>query len=111
MLTATFLPLFMFFQAPSPMPSAQPRPSETPQAQAQARPISSPEREEPPIVSKHSINIGGRTLNYTTTTGFMPIKNAVSGETEARMFYIAYTLDGVTASEKRPLMFSFNGGP
>jgi len=39
----------------------------------------------------------------------MPIKNAVSGETEARLFYIAYTLDD--PPNKRPLMFSFNGGP
>jgi len=39
----------------------------------------------------------------------MPIKNAVSGETEARLFYIAYTLDD--PQNKRPLMFSFNGGP
>ena len=39
----------------------------------------------------------------------MPIKNAVSGETEARVFYIAYTLDNPPA--RRPLMFSFNGGP
>jgi carboxypeptidase C (cathepsin A) len=36
--------------------------------------------------------IGGRTLNYSVTTGFMPIKNAVSGDTEARIFYMAYTL-------------------
>jgi len=39
----------------------------------------------------------------------MPIKNAVSGETEARLFYVAYTLDD--PPNKRPLMFSFNGGP
>jgi len=39
----------------------------------------------------------------------MPIKNAASGETEARIFYIAYTLDNPPAG--RPLMFSFNGGP
>lgn len=39
----------------------------------------------------------------------MPLKNATSGETEARMFYMAYTLDNAPAG--RPLMFSFNGGP
>lgn len=39
----------------------------------------------------------------------MPIKNAVSGDTEARIFYMAYTLDDPPAG--RPLMFSFNGGP
>ena len=65
--------------------------------------------DEPPVVKKQSIRVGGRQLSYTTTTGFMPIKNAVSGETEARIFYMAYTLDDAPAG--RPLMFSFNGGP
>jgi len=39
----------------------------------------------------------------------MPIKNAVSGDTEARIFYMAYTLNDPPPG--RPLMFSFNGGP
>lgn len=60
-------------------------------------------------MTKHSIRIGNRQLNYTVSTGFMPIKNAVSGDTEARIFYMAYTLDDPPAG--RPLMFSFNGGP
>jgi carboxypeptidase C (cathepsin A) len=38
----------------------------------------------------------------------MPIKNR-DGETEARMFFMAYTLD--EARGRRPLTFSFNGGP
>src|SRR5262249_22139105 len=40
----------------------------------------------------------------------MPIMNA-SGETEAHIFYVAYTLDGVENPSKRPLTFAFNGGP
>lgn len=60
-------------------------------------------------MTKHSIRMGNRQLNYTVSTGFMPIKNAVSGDTEARVFYMAYTLDDPPAG--RPLMFSFNGGP
>ena len=65
--------------------------------------------EEPDSLKKHTVNAGGRTLNYTTRTGFMPIRNAQTGETEAKIFYMAYTLDNPPA--KRPLMFSFNGGP
>lgn len=38
----------------------------------------------------------------------MPIKNR-DGETEARLFFMAYTLDD--ARGRRPLTFSFNGGP
>ena len=38
----------------------------------------------------------------------MPIKDK-AGKTEAKMFFMAYTLKGATKA--RPLMFSFNGGP
>ena len=82
---------------------AEGQPSQTPAARPSAPP------EEPPVVTKRSIRLGSRALNYTVTTGFMPIKNSVSGETEARIFFMAYTLDNPPAG--RPLMFSFNGGP
>lgn len=66
--------------------------------------------DETPVVRKHEITLKGRALRYTTTTGMMPIRNA-EGVTEAHIFYMAYTLDGVTDPSKRRLMFSFNGGP
>src|SRR5271165_6583269 len=66
-------------------------------------------KEEPPIITHHEIHVGGRILKYTATTGYMPIRNEESGEVEANIFFMAYTLDGAPA--KRPLMFSFNGGP
>lgn len=66
--------------------------------------------EEPLSVTRHSIRVKNTLLNYTVTTGFMPIKNR-DGETEARMFFMAYTADRKTDAAKRPLMFSFNGGP
>jgi len=40
----------------------------------------------------------------------MPIKNR-DGETEARLFFMAYTLDDPANRARRPLTFSFNGGP
>ncbi len=102
MIASILLPLLLLFQAPT----ISPRPTETPKpAEAAAQ------KDEPPVVTKHTAKIGGRTINYSVTTGFMPIKNAVSGDTEARIFYMAYTLDGVTDPKTRPLMFSFNGGP
>jgi len=69
-----------------------------------------PSPEEPPVVTHHSITVGGKELRYTATTGMMPIKNR-DGETEARMFFVAYTLDGVENRSQRPMTFSFNGGP
>jgi carboxypeptidase C (cathepsin A) len=65
--------------------------------------------DETPVVTKHSIQVNGKTLNYTATVAQMPLKDA-SGETEAHIFYTAYTLDGAN-SGKRPLTFCFNGGP
>ena len=100
MLASIFLPFLLLFQTPG----MTPRPVETP------KPASTPDsRDEPPVVTKHSIQAGGRELKYAVTTGFMPLKNAVSGDTEARIFYMAYTMDNPPS--KRPLMFSFNGGP
>ena len=79
-----------------------------------AKPASDAEKErapkdEPPVVTHHEIQVGGKTLRYTATTGYMPIRNEESGEVEANIFFVAYTLNG--AAPKRPLMFSFNGGP
>jgi carboxypeptidase C (cathepsin A) len=66
--------------------------------------------EEPPVVTHHSVQVDGKTLNYTATAGRMPIKDT-SGETEAHIFYVAYTLDDTKDLGKRPLAFCFNGGP
>jgi len=66
--------------------------------------------DSPPSVTRHEIRVGGRTLRYTVTTGVMPLRSA-AGETEARIFYMAYTAEGAGDPARRPLMFSFNGGP
>src|SRR2546421_7037479 len=102
-------------QAPAPTPQATASPTASPggpssgqQRGPQERPSPSPE--EPPVVTRHEVRVGGRTLRYTATTGMMPIKNR-DGETEARMFFMAYTLDEGGARGRRPLTFCFNGGP
>ncbi|MBI3476785.1 MAG: peptidase S10 [Acidobacteria bacterium] len=62
-----------------------------------------------PIVTHHQITVNGKALNYTATTGRLPIKRG-DGKVEAEMFFVAYTVDGQDAG-KRPLTFAFNGGP
>lgn len=93
---------------PSGIRSQQPPPT-TPPAAATFTPAPVPD--EPPIVTKHEVTLGNRVLKYTVTTGMMPIKNQQTGDTEARMFFMAYTADDPTEGKARPLMFSFNGGP
>ncbi len=82
-------------------PAAEEKPAERPKA---------PEADEPPVVTQHQISADGKTLAYSASAGMMPIKNA-QGETEAKIFYIAYTLKDSGDAAKRPVMFSFNGGP
>jgi carboxypeptidase C (cathepsin A) len=110
--------------------SAQGRQGQPPQAQAPQRSAPAPQPapggrgrggipgpgpaiggdiDETPVVTHHSINVGGQTIKYTATVAEMPLMNS-SGETEAHIFYMAYTLDGADPA-KRPLTFSFNGGP
>src|SRR6266581_7087150 len=97
--------------APVPQATASPSASGSPST-AQGRPQqqATPTPEEPPVVTHHEIRAGGKTLRYTATVGMMPIKNR-DGETEARIFFMAYTLDGEGNRSRRPLTFSFNGGP
>jgi carboxypeptidase C (cathepsin A) len=65
--------------------------------------------EVPPVITHHQITLNGKTLSYTATAGRLPLKRA-DGKIEAEMFFVAYTLDGQEPA-KRPLTFSFNGGP
>jgi carboxypeptidase C (cathepsin A) len=69
-----------------------------------------PPAEPAPIQKKHSLTIAGKTLQYTTTTGRLPLLNE-AGEPEAFLFFVAYTLDNPAPGSKRPLMIAFNGGP
>jgi carboxypeptidase C (cathepsin A) len=99
------------------------------------------EEEEPKLsVSEHTINIGGKPVKYKATAGYIVLKQYLpkpdkEQEQEgpppdqqdekkeegdkpkkrekplARVFFIAYTRDDVSNVGKRPLTFSFNGGP
>jgi carboxypeptidase C (cathepsin A) len=61
-------------------------------------------------VTKHSMKIGADVLNYTATTGYMTMKDE-KDTLKANLFFIAYTKDGESDPSKRPILFSFNGGP
>jgi carboxypeptidase C (cathepsin A) len=85
---------------------------ESPLGETTQTPLTAPPKapEEPPVVTKHELHLGERTLRYDVTSGMLPIKNE-KGETEARLFFTAYTVDSPGGTKDRPLMFSFNGGP
>ena len=74
------------------------------------------------VETKHSLTIEGSEIRYTVTCGTMVLKEEAEkkgdkeGESEgerprASIFFVAYTRDGMDDPSKRPLTFSFNGGP
>lgn len=61
-------------------------------------------------VTHHTLNAGGNDIPYTATAGYMPMKDE-RDSVKARLFFTAYTKDGVSDPSTRPILFAFNGGP
>jgi len=91
------------------------------------------EQKEAPRVSvtEHSITINGQALKYKATAGYLTLSDEKAekdgkpedaahgapaapqpeaGKPKAKIFFIAYTREGVD-SGTRPITFAFNGGP
>jgi len=71
------------------------------------------------VITKHKVKISGKEIKYTVTAGTMILKEETADRTKesegekprAQVFFVAYTKDGASNKSKRPLTFSFNGGP
>jgi len=71
------------------------------------------------VETHHSVTIGGKEIKYTVTTGTMILKEETpdrekdteGAKPRAQVFFVAYTRDGARDKSRRPLTFSFNGGP
>ncbi|MCX8044716.1 MAG: peptidase S10 [Desulfobacterota bacterium] len=61
------------------------------------------------IVSHHRIAAKGKRLNYTTTAGWLILKND-GGQPRAKIFFIAYEKKE-EHKQQRSITFAFNGGP
>ena len=93
------------------------------QAEAQRAPAvtpptnsGNPERPTVPVppeknsTTSHEMMLSGRTLRYTATAGNLLIAGD-DDQPNATVFYVAYTLEGVSDIRSRPLTFLYNGGP
>jgi carboxypeptidase C (cathepsin A) len=60
--------------------------------------------------TEHTATINGKEIKYTATAGTMVMKND-EGKPKAKIFFIAYTKNGVEDLGQRPITFAFNGGP
>jgi len=59
--------------------------------------------------SRNSVTVGGKKIDYTAYTGYLTLQND-TGKAIAKMFFTYYKKDGGDVA-KRPLTFTFNGGP
>jgi carboxypeptidase C (cathepsin A) len=90
--------------------------SATPKPDAAAS--SKPEIKDQVVSTSHTVVINGQTIPYTATCGTIVLKeeSEKDGASEgdkprATIFFIAYTRLDVDDKAKRPITFSFNGGP
>ena len=64
-----------------------------------------------PAETHQKIVINGEPLAYTARAGFMALRNATTGQSEAHLFFTSYEKDGVADSSSRPLVFFVGGEP
>ena len=69
-------------------------------------------------ITQHSVTIGQQEIHYTVTAGTILLKEEQEKDSKsdgerakASVFFVAYTLDNTGDTAKRPIAFSFNGGP
>src|SRR5215471_3969464 len=94
----------------APMLQGQQRGNPAPATQANTERPATPIPPEKNSVTSHEILLGGKALRYTATVGNLLIQGE-DEQTNASVFYVAYTLDGVTDMRTRPVTFLYNGGP
>jgi carboxypeptidase C (cathepsin A) len=109
-------------------PAAAEKPADTEKSDKDKEEKEKPDADaEPaPVVTEHSVVVNGKSLSYHATAGYIVLKAEGEGgdkdkddkpkfkddvKPKAKVFFIAYTLDGATEPGSRPLTFCFNGGP
>ena len=65
----------------------------------------------PPVETHQKITVNGEALAYTARAGYLPLRNATTGQSEAHLFYTCYAKDGVSDAAARPLLFFLGGAP
>jgi carboxypeptidase C (cathepsin A) len=69
-----------------------------------------PDASEAPVRVTNIVTIAGEKVKYVAETGMLPLLKP-DGTSRASVFYVAYTRLDAGEKTKRPVTFSFNGGP
>lgn len=62
------------------------------------------------VTTTHSVTVNGQRIPYTATAGTQPVYGK-EGKVIASVFYVYYKRTDVENRKRRPIVFSFNGGP
>ena len=65
----------------------------------------------PPAETHRKITNNGEALAYTARAGYLPLRNATTGQSEAHLFYTCYSKDGESGAPVRPILFFLGGAP
>lgn len=90
-------------------PAMAQRPGSAPGAAAPAAAAEPIRRLPADSVTKHVLDLPGRSLHFTATTGAVTLNNA-EGAAQAQIGFIAYQLEDADP-HARPVTFAMNGGP
>lgn len=63
------------------------------------------------VTTHHEVTIKGQKVKFKAVTGTQPVWDKVTGKAQAGVFFTYYERTDVPDNKKRPLFFSFNGGP
>ncbi|MBV8202355.1 MAG: peptidase S10, partial [Acidobacteria bacterium] len=85
------------------------RAAEKPAGEEPKKPAAEPPKAEQ-SVTEHSVEIGGKTVDYAATAGTLILRND-KDEPTAAVGYVAYTLRGAADPARRAVTFAYNGGP
>jgi carboxypeptidase C (cathepsin A) len=110
-MSTRLLPVLFLLLPLAGLSAQQPAASSQAQAGTEARPENAAaELKETTAVTKRTITVGGQRIPVTATAGTIILRDAQQ-KPEASVFYVAYTRDDVTDRARRPMFYSFNGGP
>jgi carboxypeptidase C (cathepsin A) len=65
----------------------------------------------PPVETHQKITVDGEALAYTARVGYMPLRAATTGQSEAHLFFTCYSKDGLSDATARPLVFFLGSAP
>ena len=89
---------------------AQRGPATEPPAARAAEAAATPIPPETNSVTDHELSLDGKTIHYSATAGTLLI-DGDDAKPYGTVFYVAYTLVGVSDFRTRPVTFLYNGGP